>query len=251
MKMREIVIHNFRSIHHRKICLKDYSLLVGPNNSGKSNTIDAIRVFYEDLKYDEDRDFPKFETGDDESWIEVEYELELSEFKSLREEYKLPNNRLRIRKYLRGEHVRSRQSNLYAYTNDGTLSDTLFYGARNISEAKLGDIIYIPAVSVVKEVTKLSGPSPLRNLLQFVISEISSSTEAYEDLKTSFERLNKLLKGEIVEGEDSSKSTQLKRLIDSINDELEQWQAEFSLFVRPMEPNDIIRTFRVLTQLPT
>ena len=49
MKIKSLKIHNFRSIKEQSFDLTDYSLLVGANDSGKSNTIDAIRVFYDDL----------------------------------------------------------------------------------------------------------------------------------------------------------------------------------------------------------
>jgi hypothetical protein len=42
MKATSIIIHNFRSIIQAEINLDNYSLLVGTNNSGKSNIIDAI-----------------------------------------------------------------------------------------------------------------------------------------------------------------------------------------------------------------
>ena len=58
-----IQIHNFRTFKEEEIALIPYSLLLGVNNCGKSNLIDAIRVFYEkDIKYEEARDFPKYPT---------------------------------------------------------------------------------------------------------------------------------------------------------------------------------------------
>jgi predicted ATP-dependent endonuclease of OLD family len=62
MKIKSLKIHNFRSIKEQSFDLTDYSLLVGANDSGKSNTIDAIRVFYDDLKFSEEKDWPKFTT---------------------------------------------------------------------------------------------------------------------------------------------------------------------------------------------
>ena len=74
MKIRTVSLHNFRSIKDIKFDLEDHSLLVGENNAGKTNVITALRIFYEDhgIKFDGDRDFPKF-TTDDESWIELEF----------------------------------------------------------------------------------------------------------------------------------------------------------------------------------
>ncbi len=56
-------VHNFRSIVDADIQLEPYGMLIGANNSGKSNVLDAIRVFYEKEKYSFERDFPKFETA--------------------------------------------------------------------------------------------------------------------------------------------------------------------------------------------
>ncbi len=54
--------------------------MVGANNSRKNNVMDALRIFYEKgLKYEKSRDFPKFDTEDNESWIEIEYSLSENE----------------------------------------------------------------------------------------------------------------------------------------------------------------------------
>lgn len=45
MKIQEAVIHNFRSVTKARIEAHDYLMLVGANNSGKSNIINALRAF--------------------------------------------------------------------------------------------------------------------------------------------------------------------------------------------------------------
>jgi putative ATP-dependent endonuclease of OLD family len=59
MKLRELRVHNFRCLHDATIGISDYGLLIGANNAGKSSVIDAIRVVYEDLKFEAARDTPK------------------------------------------------------------------------------------------------------------------------------------------------------------------------------------------------
>ena len=73
MRAVEVQIHNFRSIHDVRIRLEPLSLIAGANNAGKSNIIDAIRLFYGDLKWDDARDKPKVASGDAEAWVEVEF----------------------------------------------------------------------------------------------------------------------------------------------------------------------------------
>ena len=145
MKVSRITIHNFRSIAEASFSLKGYSLVVGSNNTGKSNVIDALRVFYEKgLKFDEPRDFPKFPSlTDRESWIDIEYSLTDAEYSSLKEDYKRPDNSVKVRKYLltkeKGADGKPKQG-IYAYINDA-ISDEHFYGAKNVQQGKLGEII--------------------------------------------------------------------------------------------------------------
>jgi len=68
MKLREVTIHNIRSVRHATFKLSDYSILVGENNVGKTNIFTVLRLFYEDgVKYRKEVDFPKF-ASDGESW---------------------------------------------------------------------------------------------------------------------------------------------------------------------------------------
>lgn len=183
MKIKSIKIHNFRSIKEGKFNPYGYTVLVGANNAGKSNVLTALRIFYEDrIKFNEKSDFPKFPTADNESWIEIEYLLTDDEFSSLKDKYKNEGNILKVRKYLKSDdRVKANQSNIYGYTNN-VLSENLFYGAKNISEAKLGSVIYIPEVTKTDETLKLAGPPPLRNVITFVMKKVVKTSESFDNL---------------------------------------------------------------------
>ena len=182
MQIQKITIHNFRSIKHQEIILDDYSILLGENNAGKTNIIRALRIFYEDnLKFNEKTDFPKFNTNDQESWIEIEFLTTEDEQENLKDEYKSSDNILRVRKFLKStnkERVKANQSNIFAYKK-GKLSDNLFYGAKNISEAKIGNVIYIPELSKIDDSVKMSGPSPLRDMINFVVTKIAKKSPSF------------------------------------------------------------------------
>lgn len=60
MKLRQIVIHNFRSIIDADIEVHDYMLLVGANNAGKSTILNALRAFYDDAKWTAEVNRPGF-----------------------------------------------------------------------------------------------------------------------------------------------------------------------------------------------
>jgi len=240
LKIKSVCIHNFRSIKDGKFDLYDYSVLVGSNNSGKSNVLSALRIFYEDdIKYDENIDFPKFETDDNESWIEIEFVLSEKEVKSIKKEYVYDNNRLKVRKYLKSEDrnkVRANQSNIYAYEN-GKLSENLFYGARNISQAKLGTVIYIPALATTNETLKTTGPSPFRKLLSLIIKDLSKKSKSFQRLYEEFEKFNKNLKNEKTED-----GLSLKNIEDKINDSLREWNVKFNVNIEPIGPDEVIKS---------
>ncbi len=197
MHLQFLTIHNFRSIKHQKIFFKKYSCLIGENNSGKSNIIRAIRIFYEDgIKYDSKKDFPRFkELDDNECWIEMEYITTEDEQEGLKNEYKTNDKILKVRKYLKTdninfkEKVKANQSNIFAYEN-GELSTNYFYGAKNISLSKLGNIIFIPEISRIEDNLKLSGPSPLRNMINHIMKKVVKGSNCFNELQKAFEKFN-------------------------------------------------------------
>lgn len=239
MKIKSITIHNFRSIEEAKFDPYDYTVLVGANNAGKSNVLTALRIFYEDgIKFNDKSDFPKFQTEDNESWIEIEYLLTDEEFSNLKDEYKNPSNILKVRKYLKSverDRVKANQSNIYGYEND-LLSENLFYGAKNVSEAKLGSVIYIPEVTKTDETLKLTGPSPLRDVITFVMKKVVKTSESFGSLNKAFEEFNSKFKEEA-----SKDGFSLSKLKEEINVALKEWEVEFNLNINPVRPEDIIK----------
>ena len=238
MKIKSIEIHNFRSIKNARFDPYDYAVLLGANNSGKSNVLTALRIFYDDgIKFSEKIDFPKVrKIDDDESWIEIEYLLPDDEFHDLKEEYKNPGNLLKVRKYLKSEdRVKTNQANIYGYEN-GVLSENLFYGAKNVSEAKLGYVVYIPEVTKTDETLKLSGPSPLRDVITFVMKKVVKTSESFGNLNKSFEEFN-----DKFQEEDSKDGFSLSKLGEEINNSLKTWEVEFKLNINSIRPEDVIK----------
>jgi len=240
MKIISITIHNFRSVKDAHFNLENYSVLIGANNQGKSNILRALRVFYEcdKSKFNESDDFPKFPRIDRESWIEIEYKLTDDEYKNLKEEYRLPDNTLRVKKYLQSENrnlVKPNQSNIFAYTPNG-LSDSLFYGAKNISQAKLGSALYIPDVMKTEDAFKTTGPSPFRNVLSFVMGKVVKKSKAYEALQDSFREFNEKFSSDA-----SKDGYSLHELEESINEQLTDWEVKFHLDIRSINSDDIVK----------
>lgn len=238
MRIESLTLHNFRSYKDTTVNMSDYSLLIGENNAGKTGLISALRIFYDNgLKYDRGRDFPKFETADDESWIEIAYHTDAYEQEGLKAEYRSSDQRLRVRKYFQGNRANANQSNIYAYEN-GVLSDNLFYGARNISQAKLGKVIYIPEISTADETLKLSGPSPFREMVSFVMKKAINNSESFKALERAFDTFNTDFREEEAAKEEG---LSIKYLEQDINDNIKQWQIEFGININPIKPEDITK----------
>lgn len=240
MKLVKLILHNFRSIKHMDINTTDYSLLVGENNVGKTAILTALRLFYEDdgIKYTQDIDFPKFDTDDQESWIELHFMTTSDEQVNLKEEYRSSDSVLRVRKYFLSnvkELVKAGQSNIYGYEN-GSLSKTLFYGAKNISQAKLGKVVYIPEVNRADDSLKVSGPSPFRNMLNFVMKRAVQKSDTYAELEKSFEKFNSDFREEA-----SKDGFSVSNLEKKINEALGSWQIKFGVDINPLRPEDIVK----------
>jgi predicted ATPase len=238
VKLNSVVIHNFRGIHDESLTLHGYNLLVGANDAGKSTVIDAIRAVYEKdgFKYKQDRDFPFLTTSDDESWVELTFALTDTEDLSLAETYRQPDKMLRLRKFFRAAE-KEKEGSIFGYTASGALSDDAFYGAKNVQSGKIGDIVFIPAVSKVDEHTKLSGPSALRDLLTNVLEGVVESSPSYGKLCSDFEAFAEGIKTETTH--DGRSLVQLEAELTNL---LEGWGIGFQLDLRSPSVAEIIKS---------
>ena len=233
MKLRHLKIHNFRSIIDAEIENHDYLMLVGANNAGKSNFLSALRAFYEDIKWSGE-DMPKLGAKDDESWVELTYKLDESEWAGLAEKYKTKGDQtLTVRRYFASkDRVKANQSNIYAVI-EGELEKELFYGAKNVGTAKVGRLIYIPALTTAADQMKTTGPSPLRDMLSFMLKHVVSESVAYKEIESAFEKLN---------NEAHSAEGFLAKIVDPINEAIRQWDIRFDMSVNSVAPEDITKS---------
>lgn len=213
------------------------SIVAGANNAGKSNVIDAIRLFYGDLKWEDDRDAPKVSTSDEDSWVEIEFKPTESEISQLKDEYRTENGTFRVRNYFRGFGSDGKSRSGYFGYEAGVLANTPFYGSKNVGSGKLGKLVYIPAVSKVDDQTKLTGPSALRDLVTTVVSKVVANSPAYKVLKEAFTTFE----GEIktVESDDG---LSLHALENAITGEIAGWDSRFELGIQSVQPDDIIKS---------
>lgn len=240
MKIQKVTVHNFRSIIHQTIECKDFTLFVGENNSGKTNLISVLRAFYEvdGYKFDDKTDFPKLsKTKDSESWIEIEFVTSDEEQGALKEEYQRKDNILKVRRYFKAkERFNKDNSNIFFVAQDGSISENNFYGAKNVSQAKLGKVIYIPEVAKTDDTFKLSGPSPLRQVITFVFKKVLEKSSSFTELSKAFDSFNSEFKTE-----ESLEGISLDNLKNDINEELKTWQFTFGFEINPIKSDIIIK----------
>lgn len=243
MKLIAVKIHNFRGVLDVDLTLHDYSLLVGPNNSGKSSIIDAVRAFYEKdgFKFKQDNDFPLLPVTDKESWIELSFKLTDDEHESLADDYKSTSKELRVRKFFitgtKTHDGKSASGSIFGYKVDGALSNEPFYGAKNVQSGKFGDLIYIPAVSKVDEHTKLSGPSAMRDLLTDIMANVIEGSQAYTAFANGVKKFSDAIKTE-----KTSDQRSLAGFEDGLNDLLKPWQTKFNLKFPPPSSTELIKS---------
>lgn len=237
MKIKRVAVHNFRGVLDATFDLFGYSLVVGANNGGKSTLIDAIRCFYEKdgVKFDSSKDFPKNVPEDGESWVDIDYTLSPAENESLRDEYKSDERILRLRKYLKSAD-KKKNGVIFFKSALGEVFNEAFYGAKNVQGGKIGELIYIPAISKVDDQTKLSGPSALRELLNHVVSSVVGESDSYKKFCEDVDWFSSdALKTTSEEGHS------LNAVRERINDFLTPWNTEFSLRFNPPSASDLVK----------
>lgn len=139
MKIKSVTINNFRSIQHAKIDFHDYSIIVGENNVGKSNIIDAIRYFYGDLELTP-RDWCLINEHEPfDVSVEVEYDMSPQEYNNLPKEYRIHQDKLCVRREIDLSTVDMSKPFKSRYVCPGANQSD-----RPIEDF-LGNVIYIPS----------------------------------------------------------------------------------------------------------
>lgn len=226
MLISSITIHNFRSLQEATINLGNYSLLIGPNNAGKSNVIDAIRCFYENNeKYIQERDFPKCCTQDNDSWVEMSFDLTEEEYSSLEPENNREKNKICIRKVFEDKLLKP---GYYEIIGDSI-------PLKNFPR-KFGKCIYIPAVSTLETQTKMSGPSPLRELVNDVFLKVVHSSKSFNNLQSEIVNFGTKIKKELTEDDKS-----LEFIENSISNEIANWNLSFNFKFNPLNDVDLVK----------
>lgn len=182
MQPLRVRVRNVRGAADVEVHVRPFNALIGPNNAGKSTLLDAIRLFYDTLRWDAERDRPWDCAQEEPSWVEVGYELTDEEIETL-ELGELSGNRLDIRRYFTGE----RHGRYYFVPAAG---DETWTGWPEVA-GRLGQCVYVPAMAPIRDHTSLNGPSPLRDVMLLAFSDrgVDGALAASSDALQSTRRL--------------------------------------------------------------
>ena len=243
MRIQRAIIENFKSIEHIDVRLRCLSLLVGSNNAGKSNIIEALRVFLGDAKLKPTM-FRNVQGEDvQDFYIEVEYQADQpEEIEDLPEKYKLSGDRFRVRyTVVRGGNSEYRG---YVLNEDGkeVLDEKAeYFGA--VGRGKLGTAIHIPAIRELQDEVKTTGTTTFGKLLKEIVSEEVKESEAYAGYVVALSQLERHIRG----GEPAGKRVDrgygtLADVEATLNEELRDWNCEASIRLVPIDPSKLTAT---------
>ena len=96
----------------------------------------------------------------------------------------------------------------------------------------MGHVIYIPAQTMAADQMKTTGPSPLRDMLNFMLKRVVSESVAYKAVEDAFVGLNDEAHGD---------GGFLAKISKPINDAISDWGVRFDMSVNSVSPDDITK----------
>src|SRR4030043_915706 len=198
MKIKKVTIKNFRSIFECDFCFNDLLALVGENNNGKSNIIDAIEMISK-TKVNNVFDFKNKSNP-----IEIEVVFhELTDFEKEKLSAYLEGDLFILKKeflYKEKENGEPDSESKMYYIKDSELKPTK---AQNIFAGEtLPEFYKVPAVKELKEETKITTTTYFGKFLDLLFDsddyDFANLDKILEEINTELNRVDKnapLVKG--------------------------------------------------------
>ncbi len=239
MKISRVIIENFRSIEHADLELSDFNILIGQNNTGKTNFLEAINWFYTGSGSTDDIKFQR------DSSRQVAVTIEFSGAKHGAQNMVNEANRTKIQNILSGSDTisitrTSADSKKRTVSINGEVkkNPTGFDTALNDFLPKFE---YIHTRQYYEEFTKYSQKSAVGIMLSSVIEEILSDDPKYRAFRSTFE--------DLFNSEDSAVNGHFKALGGSVKNHLEKQFSECTkVFFEVQSPefNDLLKKFETV-----
>lgn len=239
MKIVSVKIENFRSIENAHLTLSDFNILIGQNNTGKTNFFEAIAWFYTGSGLTSDMKYQR------EAGREIIVSLEFSGAQHGAENMINEANRTKIQNFLSGADniVVTRQSSepkkrVVEINGEIKKNPTGFDPALNDFLPKFE---YIHTRQYYEEFTKYNQKSAVGIMLSSVIEEILNDDPKYKRFRNTFD--------DLFNAEDSAVNAHFKALGHSVKSHLEKQFSECSkVYFEVLSPefSDLLKKFETV-----
>jgi len=232
----ECHIHNFRSILDLKIGLSDYTLLVGANNAGKSNVVDALRLFFGNYAYDRVTDFPRTKgvtIKDQLTWVEVAFDGVSQADVGDEFAAAVSDGALRTRRTF--EVVDGKLKSWYCAVDKDERSVKGTKSLKTLPKGLMLNISYIPSMSNPADDLKMSGTSLLKDL---IVDSIRSAFEKSGAVHQLQKKISRLVAGS---KNGCGGESDVAKFESKVAQEIKGWGASFELGTKALEVADIIK----------
>ena len=181
MKIKKIGVVGFRSICEESFELEDFTMLLGENNCGKTNTLDAVRLFYGEYKFSIEKDSSKH-VNDVDARIEITFEFEAEDSAHAY----FNNDGCTVR-------LKIDEQKYYIIKDD---KEEKSIKPAEIKSGLFGKLIYIESASKIEDHTKLTAKSTLQEIVTNIFSQLLDSSPSFAKVKGSFEEFEKNIQTE-------------------------------------------------------
>lgn len=215
MKIRKIRVHGIKSFIDQSMDVSNYTVIVGENNSGKSNLLFSVLWFFGREKLSGN----DINSAISDPFVEITFNAESEAEKKDLKKY-LINDTVTIRAIPKSTPSGDRGvgADFHGYIeNSGKVeldTENKFQGWESKARAYLGDLVFIPPIKQLADEMKNTASSALNQLVsKYVVARIKSEDEKnkhYQDIVDAVDRLGKF----ISDGEDSALE-QLKKEISA------------------------------------
>lgn len=178
MKITSLHIHGIRSFIDASVTMRDYTVFVGENNSGKSNLLFALLWFFGKEKLSKS---DLNEQVSDDPYVEVTFALQAGEKFVHPEEY-LVDDKFRVKATAQRADIMQKPSSAeyHGYTgkNEDIPKNSKLMGWKNVAQASFGELVYIPSVHPLSDELKLTTKSSFNQLVSnYVIARMMAEDE--------------------------------------------------------------------------
>lgn len=190
MKIKNIAVENFKSVHSENIDFSNFNILVGRNNCGKTNFFDAIKFFYTGLSRGQNINDLKFKRDPN---LDMLVKITFSDILHGAEKMKNKTNRTKILELIEGNTEITIERN-----SQNPKKRKVYLAGEEVNpgtgfDSALNDFLpkfeYISTKQYYDSVAKYGKSTPIGIMLSGVVAAILEESEQYRQFQDKFSEL--------------------------------------------------------------